>query len=123
MKITIGEKEYTLYFGLDFIEQLDKLEKVEVNGMTVEVGTTKYIGFLADSRNPKYLVEIIKAATNTDEAPPEVKDIRKWIEDQPNIKDTVDAFLLRMSKVSLLAEMVAWKQMKISNKTAEKMYI
>lgn len=123
MKITIKDKEYTLYFGLDFIEKLDASNTVQYNGSEIAVGTTMVIGLLADTRNPKYLVPIIKAALCTEDTIPTDIDIKKWVEEQENMKNTVDAFLLNLQKVSLLQEMVNWQQVKIQNKEALKMYL
>lgn len=126
MKITINEKDYTPYFGLDFIEALDLNEmvgSVNYNGMDVAVGTTMVIGLLADTRNPKYLVPIIKAALCTEDSMPTDVEIKKWIENQENLKNTVDSFLLNLQKVNLLQEMVNWKSVKIENKQALKMYL
>lgn len=123
MKITINDKEYTLYFGLDFIEALDKTDTIDYNGNEVAVGTTMTIGLLADTRNPKYLVPVIKAALCTEDTIPTDIDIKKWIESQENMKNTVDAFLLNLQKVNLLQEMVNWNQVKIQNKEALKMYL
>lgn len=126
MKITINEKDYTPYFGLDFIEALDSNEmvgSVNYNGMDVAVGTTMVIGLLADTRNPKYLVPIIKAALCTEDSMPTDVEIKKWIESQENLKNTVDSFLLNLQKVNLLQEMVNWKSVKIENKQALKMYL
>lgn len=123
MKITINETSYTPYFGLDFIEALDKTDTVDYNGNEVAVGTTMTIGLLADTRNPKYLVPIIKAALCTEDTIPTDVDIKKWIESQENMKNTVDAFLLNLQKVNLLQEMVNWQQVKIQNKEALKMYL
>lgn len=123
MKITIKDKEYTLYFGLDFIESLDRSDTVDYNGSEVAIGTTMTIGLLADTRNPKYLVPIIKAALCTEENAPLGFEIKEWIESQENMKNTVDAFLLNLKKVNLLQEMVNWQQVKIQNKEALKMYL
>lgn len=123
MKIKINETDYTLYFGLDFIEELDKNEILARDGMDVAVGTTMILGLLADTRNPKYLVPIIKAALCTSDSIPTDADVKKWIESQGNIKDTVDAFLLHLQKVNLLQELVNWKVVKINNKAALKMYL
>jgi hypothetical protein len=123
MKITINEKDYALYFGLDFIEMLDTNDTVDYNGTEVAVGTTMVIGLLADTRNPKYLVPIIKAALCTEDSIPTDVEIKQWIESQKNLKNTVDAFLLHLQKVNLLQEMVNWKSVKIQNKEALKMYL
>lgn len=123
MKITISKKDYTLHFGLDFIEQLDKNDTVAYNGSEIAVGTTMVIGLLADTRNPKYLVPIIKAALCTEESIPTDAEIKQWIESQENMKNTVDAFLLNLQKVNLLQEMVNWKAVKVQNKEALKMFL
>lgn len=123
MKIKINDTDHVLYFGLDFIEELDKNEVVERNGMELSLGTSLIVGLLSDTRNPKYLVPIIKAALCTSDSVPTDADIKKWIEAQENTKDMVDAFLLHLQKVNLLQEMVNWKQVKINNKAALKMYL
>lgn len=123
MKITINKKDYALHFGLDFIEQLDKNDTVAYNGSEIAVGTTMVIGLLADTRNPKYLVPIIKAALCTEESIPTDAEIKQWIESQENMKNTVDAFLLNLQKVNLLQEMVNWKAVKVQNKEALKMFL
>ncbi|WP_368250906.1 tail assembly chaperone [Enterococcus sp. 2201sp1_2201st1_B8_2201SCRN_220225] len=123
MKITINGTGYTPYFGLDFIENLDNSNIVQYNGSEITVGTTMVIGLLADTRNPKYLVPIIKAALCTEDTIPTDVDLKKWVEGQENIKNTVDAFLLNLQKVNLLQEMVNWKSVKIQNKEALKMYL
>lgn len=118
MKININNKEHTLYFGLDFIETLDNTEIVDRDGMSIGMGTQMNVGLLADSRNPKYLVQIIRAALITDADTPSVLDIKKWIESQEDIAGLIDAFLAHLKTVNLLAQMVNWKAVKIQNKVA-----
>lgn len=123
MKITINDKEYVLHFGLDFIETLDNTEIIKRNGMEVGMGTQMNVGLLADSRNPKYLVRIISAALITEDSQPSIADIRKWVEEQENIPELIDAFLLQLQQVNLLAEMVNWKAVKVQNKNALKKFL
>lgn len=123
MKITINDKDYVLHFGLDFIEELDKTEIVDRNGMQVGMGTQMCVGLLADSRNPKYLIRIIKAALNTEDSSLKEKDIRKWIEEQEDISELIDAFLLQLQQVNLLVGMVNWKAVKVQNKNALKKFL
>lgn len=123
MKITINKKDYTLHFGLDFIETLDNTEIIDRNGMQVGMGTQMNVGLLADARNPKYLVNIIRAALITEDAIPSTTDIRTWIEEQEDIPGVIDAFLLQLKQVNLLAEMVNWKAVKVQNKNALKKFL
>lgn len=123
MKITINKKEYTLHFGLDFIEALDKTEIIDRNGMQVGMGTQMNVGLLADSRNPKYLVNIVHAALTTEDSTPSISDIRQWIEEQEDIPGVIDAFLLQLEQVNLLAGMVNWKAVKVQNKEALKRFL
>lgn len=123
MKITINKKEYTLHFGLDFIEALDKTEIIDRNGMQVGMGTQMNVGLLADSRNPKYLVNIVHAALTTEDSAPSISDIRQWIEEQEDIPGVIDAFLLQLEQVNLLAGMVNWKAVKVQNKEALKKFL
>lgn len=123
MKITIKDKEYTLYFGLDFIESLDYVKTIERDGMSIGMGTQMTVGLLADTRNPKYLVQIIRAALATENTDITVADIKKWIESQEDIAETIDAFLLQLQEVNLLTGMVNWKAVKIQNKNALKKYL
>lgn len=123
MKISIKEKEYTLYFGLDFIETLDHTKTIERDGMTIGMGTQMNVGLLADTRNPKYLIQIIRAALITEDSIPSNVDIKQWIESQEDIAETIDAFLLQLQGVNLLTGMVNWKAVKIQNKNALKKYL
>lgn len=123
MKITINNKDYVLHFGLDFIEELDKTEVVDRNGMRVGMGTQMCVGLLADARNPKYLIRIIKAALNTEDSSPSEIDIKKWIEEQEDISELIDAFLLQLQQVNLLVGMVNWKAVKVQNKNALKKFL
>lgn len=125
MKITIDEKDYTPHFGLDFIETLDKEKTItSKTGVVVAVGTNINVGLLSDTRNPKHLFPIIKAALCTEDKIPTDKAIKGWIESQENIKDTIDAFLMHMRKASLLQEIVSWPAIpEANNKKAAKMYL
>lgn len=125
MKITIDKKDYTPHFGLDFIETLDKEKVITTKtGVVVSVGTNLNIGLLSDTRNPKHLLPIIKAALCTEDEVPADTAIKGWIESQENIKDTIDAFLMHMRKASLLQEIVSWPQIPVEdNKKAAKMFL
>lgn len=123
MEITINDKKYTLYFGLDFIETLDYTKTIERDGMSIGMGTQMNVGLLADTRNPKYLVQIIRAALATEDSIPTNAEIKKWIESQDNIAETIDAFLLQLQGVNLLAGMVNWKAVKVQNKNALKNFL
>lgn len=123
MKITINKKEYTLHFGLDFIETLDNTEIVKQSGMQVGIGTQMNVGLLSDYRNPKYLVNIIDAALITEDEAPSTADIRSWVEEQKDISGVIDAFLLRLKEVSLLSGMVNWEAVKIKDEKALKKFL
>lgn len=123
MKITINKKEYTLHFGLDFIETLDSTEIVKQSGMQVGIGTQMNVGLLSDYRNPKYLVKIIDAALITEDEAPSTADIRSWVEEQKDISGVIDAFLLQLKEVSLLSGMVNWEAVKIKDEKALKKFL
>lgn len=123
MKITINKKEYTLHFGLDFIETLDNTEIVKQSGMQVGIGTQMNVGLLSDYRNPKYLVNIIDAALITEDEAPSTADIRSWVEEQKDISGVIDAFLLRLKEVSLLSGMVNWEAVKVKDEKALKKFL
>lgn len=123
MKITINKKEYTLHFGLDFIETLDNTEIVKQSGMQVGIGTQMNVGLLSDYRNPKYLVKIIDAALITEDEAPSTAEIRSWVEEQKDISGVIDAFLLRLKEVSLLSGMVNWEAVKIKDEKALKKFL
>lgn len=123
MKITINKKEYTLHFGLDFIETLDNTEIVKQSGMQVGIGTQMNVGLLSDYRNPKYLVKIIDAALITEDEAPSTADIRTWVEEQKDISGVIDAFLLRLKEVSLLSGMVNWELVQVRDEKALKKFL
>lgn len=120
MKIKINDQEHELHFGLDFIEMLDEDPMFKNENTAVSVGTQLCVGFLADTRNPKYLVPIIKAAIDPDDMHPTDREIKIWIESQKDISGVIEAFLMQLQKLNLFQDMVNWENVIIKNNNALK---
>lgn len=105
MNIKIANKEYKLYFGLDFIEQLDDTYPVEKDGLSIGIGTGFIIGMLRGG-NPKYLIPIIKAATCTIDSPPTEKEIKEYIESIEDVEKVINDFLEILENSPLLKMML-----------------
>lgn len=79
MVITIGEKDYELHFGWDFIETLNKLNGVVVEGMNMDTGgVTKLVGQL-DLGDPIAARLAITAGTSTYANKPSKKAIGEYV--------------------------------------------
>lgn len=81
MNLTIGDKEYELDFGLDFIATLDKLYTQKADGMEFGLGVESSIPYLK-MKNPTVLVNLIKAGTSHLKSKPSNKDINAFLLDK-----------------------------------------
>lgn len=100
MNININGTDHELYFGLDFIAHLDERCKVKVGD--VELGNGIYnartqllVG------NPLILIDLIQAATTTNQKKPSVDDIKKYIEAEADIEKLVNDFLAAFETASV----------------------
>ena len=112
MLITINDKNYELYFGLDFISYLDKKYHVVQNGFQLGQGLT-YVVAQMELGNPLILLDLIIAGTLTGDKP-KPDDIKKYIETEADIEVLMNDFLsaletapstkFTMKKLGLLME-------------------
>lgn len=90
MKFTIAGKEYELKFGLRFIRELDKVYKVDYQGLEFGMGVN--LAFMnLNQYNPTALVEVIKAAVSHESSPPKLNKIEEAIEDYAEENDGLKA--------------------------------
>lgn len=112
MEFKIANKDYTLHFGWDFLEQINALfgMKIEADG-GVEINTrSNGYPFMIqglESRDPVALQYVIQAATATEKSKPSKVNIRKAIlelmqEDIELYKMTVDEILDEIKKDEVL---------------------
>ena len=70
MNLTINGKEYALHFGMDFIDEVEKLEgmKMEAEGVSLNMGTggMALLNNKLASYHPSGLRTVIKAGTTTE---------------------------------------------------------
>lgn len=62
MELNIGNKDYTLEFGLEFIATLDQVYKQKSEGMEFGLGIETAVPYIK-MENPTVLVSLIKAGT------------------------------------------------------------
>ena len=83
MKITINTREYTLAFGFDFLDYLNKNNSmtVEVDGKNVSTGLggAGLLGNTLANKLPSTLKLIIKAATAHSDFKPSNKDLDEFV--------------------------------------------
>lgn len=97
MMVEIENKEYELHFGWDFIEVLNELNGVVVQGMAMNTGgLTKLVGQL-DLGDPIAVRLAIQAGTSTYASKPSKKGIEKYIEGLIEA-DEYDSFLELLQK-------------------------
>lgn len=82
MTITIGGKEYTLYFGMDFIDTLNHLYGFESEGIKLDMGGLQMLQSAMAIKDVIALRNIIKAATATLKSKPSNKDTDAYIMDR-----------------------------------------
>lgn len=96
MQLEINGKEYPLHFGMDFIDEVEKVEgmKMEAEGMEMNIGTggmSKLNNKLA-SYHPSGLRTVIKAGTITERQKPSNAEINQYIEYLAETDDYEDLF-------------------------------
>lgn len=78
MDVVIGKKEYTLEFGLRFINELDNAYTQRLNGIEFGMGIESAITYLA-MQNPTVIYQIIKAGTAHLKSKPSNDDIEAFL--------------------------------------------
>lgn len=110
MEIKIANKNYTLYFGWDFLDRINHEFGIVVESAGQEINTrTGGLAFLEvglSSYDPIAVQKAIQAATNTETSKPSVVNIRKVIEEMvqepKEYKAFVDEMLAEIKKAPLL---------------------
>jgi len=99
MNLTINGKDYDLYFGLDFINHLDKKYFIEQNGFKLGQGLTYTVAQI-ELGNPSILVDLIVAATITG-SKPKIDEVKKYVETEADIEVLMDDFLSKLEKTPI----------------------
>jgi len=100
MQIDINGREQRLFFGLDFIEWLDKKYKMDGGGVNFGVGVMNTLVSLQQA-NPLILVDIIQAGTLTNDNPPGKTEIKKWVESQEDLEWLFTDFLAGLEQAPM----------------------
>lgn len=115
MQITIEKKDYSLYFGWDFLENVN-----ESLGIEMEVGGQKIntrsagLNFLQSGLSqydPITLLKGLKAALATNEQKPSNKALKKWIQellvdDPKKYKEFIDELSAEIKKEPMLQALI-----------------
>lgn len=106
MIIKIGNREYTLRFGFDFIDYCNKVNAVKVESVELNMGggVTMLLGNI-EKRLPSNFRTLIKGATCTENQKPSNADIEAYIEDlleNGKYDETFDEAFMEMGKHSLI---------------------
>lgn len=79
MIVEIGGKEYELHFGWDFIEEINRINGVEVQGMSMNTGGVSMLDAQLSMNDPVALKKAIQAGTSTEKSKPSTKEIEDFI--------------------------------------------
>lgn len=106
MIVTIGKKDYSLSFGFDFINELDKFHFAEINGIKYGMGLTMLLTGLADE-NPTALRDLIKAGLSTEPQKPTNKEVEEFImeladQSEEGLNPVFESYLEEVKKQPLL---------------------
>lgn len=97
MIITINEKEYELHFGWDFIEEINKLNGVEVQGMAMNTGGVTMLDAQLEMNDPVAVKKAVKAGLSTAKSKPSIQEIEDYVVDMIE-RDEYDDFLNNLKK-------------------------
>lgn len=80
MIIKIGEREYELHFGWAFLKYANKVNGLEVEGMSVGVGGMTKLELGANLLDPETLLVSLKAGLASEKHQPSNADLESFIE-------------------------------------------
>lgn len=92
MVIEIDGKEYELHFGWDFIETMNQLNGLVVEGMHMNTGGLFLLEGQLEMGDPIAVVKALQGGTSTYASKPSKKGLQKYIE-QLMEKDEYEDFL------------------------------
>ena len=91
MDLVIGGKEYTLEFGLKFINEMDNLYTVKRGGLEFGMGIEMAVSYIA-MRNVTVIYNIIKAGTAHLKSKPSNQDIEAFLSEHAKNKTLEQLF-------------------------------
>lgn len=91
MKVTIGDKEYELQFGILFNNVLDNIYKQNIEGMEFGMGVEMAYSYLSNE-NPSGVFNVIKAATAHLKQKPSNEDLEAYIGERATADRGLDKF-------------------------------
>lgn len=80
MQITIEDKDYNLYFGLDFLEWCEDNAGLKVDGVNMGIGGFNMLYSKLEMFDPVAIMKILKGATNTLKAKPSNTHLEFFLE-------------------------------------------
>lgn len=85
MQLTINNKNYTLYFGLGFLDEINKRQSLVIDNLPTGYGgmSNLYVGLLTD--DPSVVVTIIKAATAQALQKPSNEELELFLEHKEEV--------------------------------------
>lgn len=116
MELSIGGKNFTLEFGLEFIATLDTMYTQKAEGMEFGLGVESAIPYLK-MKNPTVLVNLIKAGTSHLNTSPSNKGINEFLTEKAN-NDTLDKFFGEIEEGMRVAPFLKGKMADIDKNVA-----
>lgn len=99
MQLKIGEKDYTLTFGIGFLREVDKRRSIEVQGVRMGMGLNCLIPALM-GYDILAAYDTIKAATADLDSKPSSADIEAFL-GSAKVEKLCDDFLTQLEKAPL----------------------
>lgn len=86
MQVKIANKEYTLHFGWEFLKEVNKKFGVTIEQGGQEINTRQgglaFMNAGLESYDPVTVIEVVKAATNTELQKPATVNIQEAVEEK-----------------------------------------
>lgn len=105
MQVTINKKDYTLHFGLKFLEAINKKRGMTYEGMNLGYGGLSLLNSGLAMKDPLALVDVIRAGLVTSKKQPTEGEIEGFLEELC-LGDNYDAFydsvLTNLKKLSFI---------------------
>lgn len=112
MILTIGNRELTLRFGLGFLQEMNKRNSAEFEGVSTGYGSMALLSAGYALRDPQAFIDLVRAATAHLPRKPSDIELEEYIEDlitSDKYDETFDAIFEEVKKSPLLKKAMQMK--------------
>lgn len=109
MTLKIGNRDYELHFGIEFLREIDRDYEMKVERQGVHIGLGQGLAMVYTklaTYNPVAIYDVIKAGTITEQQKPSNKDIEAFLM-ETDLEELVEGFFASWNENKLIMRTLA----------------